>query len=221
MTKHIIDLKIGDKYNRLTILREAGRKNSHRMYDCICECGNELPVRGSSLKSGNTMSCGCYDKEVRIQNLDAGRLKKMNGATENGKKTQEYEAFIHMKERCYNPKVDRYPNYGGRGIIVCESWLNSFANFLSDMGRKPSPEHSLERINVHLNYEPSNCKWGTQEEQDANRQNTIRLTVNGVEVHQAKLARVLNVGPKSIEYHRKKGKTGDELFEYFKNRKCS
>lgn len=221
MAKNVIDLKVGEKYNRLTILMDAGRRNSHRMYYCECDCGNYVTVRGSALKIGRTSSCGCYNKQLQRLNLESGRDKKRNGATENGKQTPEYEAYQKMKDRCYNKEVDRYPNYGGRGIYVCERWLQSFSNFLLDMDRKPLRELSLERINVNGNYELSNCKWGTDEEQMANKQNTVRLIVNGIEIHQAKLARLLNVNPKAIEYHRLKGKNGDEIFNYYFNKKSA
>jgi hypothetical protein len=85
-----------------------------------------------------------------------------------------------MKHRCLYPACNHYQSYGGRGISVCDRWLNLFENFLADMGRKPSPTHSLDRINNDGNYEPENCHWATRAEQARNKQNTFRVTCRGV-----------------------------------------
>lgn len=170
--------------------------------------------------SGNTKGGGCLNVENYTNVFKTYRESVKNGATLNGKKTPEYEAYQHMIDRCYNPKVDRFPAYGGRGITVCPRWLEGFSNFLEDMGRKPSAAHSLDRFpDVNGNYESSNCRWGTEEQQYANKQNTVRLILNGAEIHQASLARLLNVTDHAIEYHLKNGKTGDEIASHFKSKK--
>lgn len=94
-------------------------------------------------------------------------------------KSKEYGAWDSMKQRCYNPNAISYKNYGARGIMVCERWLNSFINFLSDMGISPSKKHSLDRIKVNEDYSPANCKWSTYREQQRNRRDSIFLTHNG------------------------------------------
>ncbi|HFJ9368552.1 hypothetical protein [Bacillus pacificus] len=97
------------------------------------------------------------------------KTPKVKGRLLESRKTSpEYNSWHHMKQRCLNPNNDRYKDYGGRGITVCERWLN-FENFLEDMGEKPSPEHSLDRIDVNGNYEPSNCKWSDKYEQVDNQ----------------------------------------------------
>lgn len=104
-----------------------------------------------------------------------------HGHGRSGKQTPEYNTWRHMKARCYNPKDPRYLNYGAKGVVVCEGWCNSYEAFLADMGRRPSPQHTLERINVYGNYEPGNCVWLVAELQARNQRQT-KLTVEGVQL---------------------------------------
>lgn len=90
-----------------------------------------------------------------------------------------YWAWSRIKQRCYNPKHGKYPNYGGRGIKVCDRWLDSFENFLIDMGEPPSSKHSIDRISSNGDYEPLNCRWATVYEQNINKRNSIIITLNG------------------------------------------
>lgn len=170
-------ISLGDVFGRLTVIEgpifEArnGITVTH-FYKCRCECGNDHWVCHGNLRNGSTESCGCYQSERR------GKTLKLHG--ESGKNaTSEWIAWSSMKARCSNPKGTDYKSYGGRGIAVCERWENSYINFLEDMGRKPSPRHSLERNDVDGHYSPGNCKWATPEEQAANKQNSIRITMNG------------------------------------------
>lgn len=94
-------------------------------------------------------------------------------------KSPEYNTWCNIKQRCYLVACDQYPNYGARGIEVCDRWLNSFSNFLSDMGRRPGVGYSIERVDVNRDYEPSNCLWATMKEQQNNRRNNIRIDMNG------------------------------------------
>lgn len=210
-----LNIEIGAKYNKLTVISFDGKnENGHFMYKCSCDCGNYIITRGSALISGNTKGCGCLNG---VWNENHYKSIITHGATVGGKRTPEYQAYVRMIQRCYNPNVERYPNYGGRGITVCDRWLKSFENFLEDMGERPSPSHSLDRYpDVNGNYEPSNCRWGTQRQQSSNKTTTIRLTANGKETYQAELANLLGVNPHSIQYHLKKGKSGDDIFNYFK-----
>lgn len=97
----------------------------------------------------------------------------IHGHARKTKTTSEYSTWLTMKKRCLYPKATGYHKYGGRGITVCQSWLESFENFLNDMGIKPSPSHSLDRINNDGNYEPSNCRWATPAEQSANTRRSV------------------------------------------------
>lgn len=91
-----------------------------------------------------------------------------HGHARKGSPAREYKTWVNMIGRCENPKVERYPAYGGRGIVVCRRWRRSFAAFLRDMGVKPTPKHSIDRIDVDGDYRPGNCRWATPEEQRAN-----------------------------------------------------
>lgn len=103
-----------------------------------------------------------------------------HGCSRRGKLTPEYRAWCSIKRRCYNPRAAQYKDYGGRGITVCDRWLNSFESFLADMGLRPADNYSIERIKIGGNYEPSNCIWKTQKEQCRNKRNNIMVTIGGV-----------------------------------------
>lgn len=159
------DIK-GKKYGRLLVLSIAGRDKFRKVtWNCLCDCGNSVVVAGCSLRSGTTSSCGCYQKIACV--------------THGGYKSKEYKSWAEMLSRCNNPNTTAYHNYGGRGIRVCERWANSFATFLADMGPKPSPSHSIDRINNEGDYFPGNCRWATKKEQDTNRRQTRLYTLYG------------------------------------------
>jgi hypothetical protein len=162
-----IDLT-GKKFGRLTVVSEHGRTRKNSVtWDCVCDCGNRKIVIGYDLRSGNTSSCGCFQRE------GASRRRKTHGMT--GTKT--YRAWEDMKKRCYNKNNKRYKTYGGRGIMVCERWHN-FDNFLSDMGES-EVGMSIERIDNDKNYEPGNCKWASRQEQMRNTTRTRNIEFNG------------------------------------------
>lgn len=160
----------GQRFGRLLVVRYAGLdKYGRARWLCCCDCGGEHTAQGGNLRTAHTKSCGCLSPDINRRQF----------VTHGKHGTVEYRAWSHMIQRCFNPNNKRYANYGGRGISVCERWRCSFANFLTDMGRKPSPQHSLDRIDNDGNYEKSNCRWTLAKQQNQNRSNNRLLTFDG------------------------------------------
>lgn len=154
---------IGQQFGRLRVLRELARRcpDRRKRYAVICQCGKVLAVRGKDLRRGHTRSCGCLADENRKI------VRRKHGETRPG--TPEFGIWRTMIQRCENPNVKGYKNYGARGIKVCERWRRNYADFLSDMGRRPSRRHSIDRIENDGDYEPGNCRWATRFLQNTNR----------------------------------------------------
>lgn len=177
-------------FGRLTVVSLAGYAGSVRLWLCHCVCGKDTVKRENNLKAGLTQSCGCLHAE--------GNNRKHSNA-ERGKVTPEYRTWSHMKRRCTDANSKYFSDYGGRGISVCDSWMSSFENFLNDMGKRPSDKHSIDRIDVNGNYEPSNCRWATKEEQAKNTRRSRQLTFNGRTQHVKDWAAEIGMSHKSLE----------------------
>lgn len=199
----------GKIYGRLLVLRRADVIGNEASWICKCECGNETTVVGGNLKKGYTTSCGCYHREKLSERLTT------HGMTD----TPEYKAWCEMKSRCFSPSNTSYLNYGGRGITVHLDWIESFENFYSYIGSKPTPEHSVERMNVNGNYEPGNVCWATQFEQARNKRNNTFLEYKGEVKIIQDIIRDTGEPATTLRRHISNGKTLEETLIYLESRK--
>lgn len=192
----------GDKFGRWTALQItqrhasiAGKSHAYRL--CQCECGSSRFVNECNLLRGKTKSCGCFSSEVISQrNFKHGYAKK-------GNPDRVYGIWVGMIARCTNPKNQRYKHYGHRGITVCEHWLK-FENFLADMG-EPPPKRSLDRLDNDGGYCKKNCAWSTAIEQARNKQNTIKLTWNGLSLTIAQWAEKIGISYGTLDARYRRG----------------
>lgn len=163
----------GRRFGRLLVLKVAGKdKQNKRVWECLCDCGNLTIVRGSTLVEGKTRSCGCYGRERAIETLAVASIT-------HGKSADPvYYIWEGMKARCYNENSDSYSRYGGRGIKVCDTWLNSFEAFYKDMG-DPPVGYTLDRVDNNGDYCKENCRWATASEQARNRSSCKIITLGG------------------------------------------
>lgn len=163
----------GDVYGRLTVIDVF--KRGRRLYaKCMCECGSMATVRADGLKSGHAKSCGCYKRDVQRS------LMTERNTTHGQSKTRLYNTYYGMLQRCHNPHFRFYSLYGGRGISVCSEWREDFMAFkkwADDNGY--SAELTIDRIDVNGDYEPSNCRWVTHQEQMLNTRRNRILTHDG------------------------------------------
>jgi hypothetical protein len=155
----------GQRFGRLTVLafRRDPKRPKYPFYRCRCDCGQVLNVQRSNLGK-TTNSCGCIKREMLA-------AKATHGMSES----REYFTWSGIKDRCSRFRRKDYARYGGRGITVCQRWLDSFENFYADMGPRPSKYHSIDRIDPDGNYEPRNCRWATPREQRINQRRMRHL----------------------------------------------
>lgn len=200
---------IGQRFGKLTVLERLKTKG-YFSYKCLCDCGNFVTVkRTGSLRSGNTKSCGCFKDELTL------KRSTKHGHRTAIKTTSEYHAWVHIKQRCYNQKNNHFHCYGGRGITVCDRWLESFDNFLSDMGVKPSEKHSLDRYpDMNGNYEPGNCRWATDEQQARNKRNNVRIEFKGQSMVLTEWARFFRINHSSLRLQLNK-MPFDQVYEHY------
>lgn len=203
---NLIDLR-GMLFGRLTVLKISHRQKSKIYWLCKCECGEQVSVSGTNLKTGHTVSCGCFQSEKQSLVITERNLKHGHNALKTlGKPSRTYVSWQSMFQRCYDKNHISYCNYGARGIKVCERW-DDFENFLADMGERPENK-TLDRINTNGNYEPSNCRWSTPSEQQRNRRDSLTKTqidfIKNSNLKQKELATLFKVSQSTISLIKKR-----------------
>lgn len=203
--------RIGEEFDRLTVkqLDVEATRYGERFWLCECRCGRFVSVRTGSLISGNSTSCGCKQRE-HIAAL--GRASKTHGQSLGCRQSPLYKTYYAMVRRCIDPKASGYLRYGARGITVCTRWLVDPAAFFTDMGGKPTPKHSLDRIDPYKGYwcgrsdcpecgpasRQPNCRWATAIEQGSNKTNNRRLAFEGRNLTIAEWARETGLDYRTI-----------------------
>lgn len=179
MARKVKDIT-GQKFGRLTVLKFAYIKNGNTYWNCICECGNEKIVSAKNIKHGKTKSCGCYFSEIKSKQMTLiGQKNVKHGDCRGGDRSRIYLTWRNMIHRCEDPRAKGYERYGGRGIKVCEEWHNypTFKEWAMNNGY--ADNLTIDRIDNHGNYEPSNCRWATAKEQQNNTSYNHNITMNG------------------------------------------
>ncbi len=201
---------VGKSFGRLTVIEmidpEKGEiknfKKNRTYWKCKCECEKERIVQGNYLVKGYSKSCGCHTKERSY-----GQTKQI-----------EYASWRSMINRCLDPKNEKYPDYGARGISVCDRWLeknNGFKNFFVDMGSRPNKNRTLDRIDNDGNYEPSNCRWATKRVQSRNKRNNVWYDHSGRKKVLKDWAKYFKVNSSSLYEMLQRGKTFNEVYDYY------
>ena len=187
----------GDRFGRWTIIKESARVISPngvklRAFLCRCDCGKESIVRWYSLKSGRSVSCGCY---MRSHHSEGWKYP------ENLIFSRLYTIWASMKQRCYNKSSSSYKTYGAKGITICDDWKDDFMAFYNwALSNGYSDNLTIDRINSKGNYEPSNCRWATYKEQANNISTNLRFAYNGEEHTIHEWADIVGINAMALRY---------------------
>jgi len=207
MGRKIRDLQIGERFDRLSIVADGERDiRNQKRYWAVCECGEARRLYiASKLLSGHTRSCGCLHRDV------ASKIMTKHGMTGS----PEFTAWAKMKQRCENPGNKKYHLYGGKGVVVCERWRGNFGAFYADMGQRPSARHSIDRYpDNNGNYELSNCRWATPQQQAQNLRTNALVELYGETICISEAARRLDIPRSTLKnYISRNGMTHQQIVD--------
>lgn len=192
----------GKRFGRLLALRDIGRcASGDRKWNFRCDCGTEFAASGYDVRRGKIVTCpACSAQRTREASLRHGMTH-----------SAEFRIWTGMLTRTTNANARSFPDYGGRGIRVCERWRDSFEAFYADMGPRPSAKHSVERRDNDGHYEPNNCYWATREQQGRNKRNNVRITIDGVTRTLAEWAELAGLTYETLYQRHLAGRTGSQL----------
>lgn len=187
---------IGNRYGRLTVIRDSGeRRRGEILWLCECDCGNTIVLRGSSLRSGNNRSCGCFRREVeKTRNITHGRTG-----------TRLYHIWNGLIQRCFNPNNPSWDRYGSRGIGVCEEWQTFEPFFKWASANGYSDNLTIDRIDNNKGYSPDNCRWADVETQANNKRTNHYIEYCGKTMTLAQWAKHIGVNPKTLATRLQRG----------------
>lgn len=194
----------GDRFGRLTLMSvQEAKCAGDRILTFRCDCGEERVDRAIDFMRSRPKSCGCLHREI------LARSHRSRGATIEGRETSEHISWRAMLDRVKNPNHQNRSDYQDRGIGVCDHWL-SYGNFLADMGKKPDPSYTIERIDNEKGYEPANCRWATRADQMRNTRKNVMLTWNNMVLTLAEWARKVGIDQRVISRRLRRGWTVKE-----------
>lgn len=206
----------GQKFNMLTALYPVGvSKNGTWIWMCKCDCGNEKQINSRNLHSGGTRSCGCLAKKARIENM-----KKLNGVYHGFSKEKLHSVWLSMRGRCCNPNNYDFKYYGGKGIQICEEWLEyeSFKEWAFINGY--SEGLTLDRIDSSKNYCPENCRWVDMKTQSNNKSNNVVIEYNGESHTLKEWAEILGINYSTVHKRYSAGKTIEQILKVNRKGEC-
>jgi hypothetical protein len=192
----------GKRYTRLTVVRLA-KRSGKTYWECLCDCGATVVVSGGNLSSGNSKSCGCLCKER------TSAASKTHGMSEH----PLFKVWSGIKKRCTNPKTERWPVYGGRGIKICDRWKDSFENFYADMAPGYQKGLQIDRIDNDGDYCPENCRWVTAKENSRNRRSNRLIDTPWGRITVKEASEKAGVADVTIRKRLKRGLSGTPLLQ--------
>ncbi len=208
----------GSRFGKLSVLRIADKKGGEYRWLCACDCGKTTVSFGSSLRGGQSKSCGCVaanKAKERWRNPTPDMIRAFSEAnTKHGmSRHPAFQAWCDMRQRCNRPQHKWYPSYGGRGITICDSWQNSFEAFWSDMGSTWAKGRQLGRIDNDGPYSPDNCRWETPMQQQSNKSNNRFIDTPGGRMTISQAARAFGLSFGLLSHRLNQGYPMERMFQ--------